>query len=93
MSEGMTYDEMAYSELVDACEEKDARIAELEDENGRLQGDGMHTCHDNCPRLACVQRRRIAELEGKIEFLQDITEKSVRGIIKRQNFETPDAWE
>jgi hypothetical protein len=25
---GMTYDEMAYSELIDACEEKDARIEE-----------------------------------------------------------------
>ena len=26
----MTYDEMAYGELIDACEEKDARIKELE---------------------------------------------------------------
>jgi hypothetical protein len=27
---GLTYDELAYSELIDVCEEKDARIEELE---------------------------------------------------------------
>ena len=34
-----------------------ARIAELESAD-------IHSCHDDCQRLACVQARRIAEMEA-----------------------------
>ena len=38
------------------------RIEALEAENERLTYNGIHTCHDECPRLPCVQRREIAQL-------------------------------
>jgi hypothetical protein len=38
--------------------EADALRAEVE----RLTYDGIHTCHDGCPRLPCVQRREIERL-------------------------------
>lgn len=31
--------------------------------------DGIHTCHDQCERIACVQRREIAELKRKYAWL------------------------
>ena len=34
-----------------------ARVAELESAD-------IHSCHDDCQRLACVQARRIAEMEA-----------------------------
>lgn len=41
-----------------------AAAAEVE----RLRLDGIHTCHDECPRIACVQRREIERLR-RIEQL------------------------
>ena len=32
--------------------------------------DGIHTCHDKCPRLACVQRREIERLTAEVEALR-----------------------
>ena len=29
--------------------------------------EGVHTCHDQCQRIACVQRREIDELKRKLE--------------------------
>ena len=58
-----------------------ARIADLEAEVESLQADGLHTCHSKCQRIACVQRRKIANLEtinAKLkacaEFYSDETE-------------------
>lgn len=39
------------------------QAAEIE----RLQLDGIHTCHANCPRTACVLRRRVVELQERLE--------------------------
>lgn len=45
--------------------EADALRAEVE----RLSYDGIHTCHDSCPRLPCVQRREIERLREVLEML------------------------
>ena len=51
-------------------------INALRAEVERLQADGIHSCHAECPRLACVQRREIerltAERDGLIETLRHI---------------------
>ena len=41
-----------------------ARIAELEGEVKRLDLNGIHTCHDECQRLPCAQRREIDALKA-----------------------------
>lgn len=45
-------------ELSAALNEAAGRIAALE-------ADGIHSCHDGCPRIACVQQRRISALEAE----------------------------
>ena len=37
--------------------------------------DGIHTCHDKCPRLACVQRREIERLTAEVEALRADAER------------------
>jgi len=32
----------------------------------RLFNDGIHTCHDQCPRFGCVQRREIESLRAQV---------------------------
>ena len=44
-----------------------ARIAELEREADYWKMDGVHSCYDECPRIACVQRRQIAAREADAE--------------------------
>jgi hypothetical protein len=53
------------------------RIAELEDEVERLDVGGVHSCHQHCKRTACVQRRRIDELEAELAPLINAGSKSV----------------
>ena len=45
-------------DLLNTTSQVDALRAEVE----RLSYDGIHTCHDDCPRLPCVQRREIERL-------------------------------
>ena len=45
-------------DLLNTTSQVDALRAEIE----RLSYDGIHTCHDGCPRLSCVQRREIEQL-------------------------------
>lgn len=45
------------------------RIEALQAKVDRLTYDGIHTCHDDCPRLPCVQRREIDALRGEIRRL------------------------
>lgn len=52
--------EVPLDEAADALE---AQAAEIE----RLTTEGVHTCHDQCQRLACVQGREIAELKQQLE--------------------------
>jgi HAMP domain-containing protein len=51
-----------FGEAADAIE---ALQAEVE----RLTYDGIHTCHDDCPRLPCVQRREIEALQAEVRHL------------------------
>jgi hypothetical protein len=48
-----------------ASEAADA-IAALQAEVERLTFDGIHTCHADCPRLPCVQRREIDALQAAL---------------------------
>jgi hypothetical protein len=53
-------------DLLNTTSQVDALRAEVE----RLSYDGIHTCHDGCPRLPCVQRREIERLrEALREFV------------------------
>jgi hypothetical protein len=51
--------------LTTAQAEAEALRAEIE----RLTYDGIHTCHDGCPRLPCVQRREIDALRAEVRHL------------------------
>jgi HAMP domain-containing protein len=53
---------IAMREAADAIE---ALQAEIE----RLTYDGIHTCHADCPRLPCVQRREIEGLRADVRHL------------------------
>ena len=63
------------------------RIEALTAEVQRLTYDGIHTCHAECPRLPCVQRREIealtkalidgaGELEGFVCYFDDMVKVS-----------------
>jgi hypothetical protein len=45
-------------------------IEGLQAEVERLTYDGIHTCHDDCPRLPCVQRREIDALQADVAELE-----------------------
>jgi phage terminase Nu1 subunit (DNA packaging protein) len=45
----------------------EAQAAEIE----RLTSDGIRTCHDDCPRLPCVQRREIDGLRADVRHLMN----------------------
>jgi hypothetical protein len=49
------------------------RIEALQAEIERLTFDGIHTCHDDCPRLPCVQRREIERLREALGRIAAIT--------------------
>jgi hypothetical protein len=51
-------------EAADAIE---ALLAEIK----WLTYDGIHTCHDDCPRLPCVQRREIDGLRADVRHLMN----------------------
>lgn len=36
--------------------------------------DDIHTCHDQCERIACVQRREIDELKRKLKVAKNALE-------------------
>jgi len=61
---------VGYSPLInpDGPEAADA-IEALQAEVERLTFDGIHTCHDDCPRLPCVQRREIDALRAENSML------------------------
>lgn len=41
------------------------------DEIERLDTNGIHSCHDECTRPMCVQRRRIEALEAALRWYAD----------------------
>lgn len=54
-----------YARYLEAADEIDRLRAEVE----RLTVDGIHSCHDQCPRIACVQRREIERLRAALTYL------------------------
>lgn len=49
-------------------DERDATIERLTRElKEQKEYGGIHTCHDHCTRIECVQRRRISALERALE--------------------------
>lgn len=46
------------------CEPKNAQIAELKARIEWLESGNIHTCHEKCQRLPCVQARTITELKA-----------------------------
>lgn len=67
--QAMTYNEDAFRALLalpDAADRLEAQAVEIE----RLTVDGIHTCHDQCARPACVLRRENTRLrEALTEIL------------------------
>jgi hypothetical protein len=53
------------------CREAADAIEALQAEIKRLTYDGIHTCHDDCPRLPCVQRREIERLRADVRHLMN----------------------
>ena len=53
--------------LFDRAEATD-RIEAAEAEVKRLTYNGIHTCHAECPRLPCVQRREIEALTAELAY-------------------------
>jgi len=53
----------------DTMREAADAIAALQAEIERLTYDGIHTCHADCPRLPCVQRREIEGLQAQVRHL------------------------
>ena len=47
------------------------RIEALQAQVERLTYDGIHTCHADCPRLPCVQRREIDGLQADVRHLRN----------------------
>ena len=37
-----------------------------------LEASKIHTCHDDCQRIECVQRRKIEELEAENKKLREV---------------------
>lgn len=59
-------DALDIAELINAAQPAATAITDLEAQVERLSGDGIHTCHDQCPRVACVLRREKADLEALV---------------------------
>lgn len=53
-------------QAADRIEAQAAEIRSLREQVEKLSNDGIHTCHDQCPRLACVQRREIESLREQV---------------------------
>ena len=55
--------------------EQATEIFLLEQENRKLRdelsGRGVHTCHDQCQRVACVQRREIVRLRVALSSVRN----------------------
>ena len=47
------------------------KIIELQKRIEKLEVNRIHTCHDQCQKIECVQRRRIEELEAENKKLRD----------------------
>lgn len=55
------------NDLADRIEAQAAEIRSLRTEIERREYDGIHTCHDQCQRAACVLRRENEALREQVE--------------------------
>lgn len=60
-----------YVPKADEVAELRAEIERLQKELDRRIVDGIHTCHDECPRLLCVARRENERLRQEVKSLMD----------------------
>lgn len=61
-----------------------ARAEAAEAEVQRLTYNGIHTCHAECPRLPCVQRREIEALTARAEAAEarnKVLEEALDGVM------------
>jgi hypothetical protein len=72
-----------HGHLARSCEicERDAEIVRLRAQVARLEADGIHSCHDDCPRLACVLGREKRAAEAEVErlraFIRDLVKADI----------------
>lgn len=58
------FDRVEQMTLTTAADRIEAQAAEIE----RLTINGIHTCHDECQRVPCMQRREIKHLKDILEI-------------------------
>lgn len=60
------FHEWATTTILELCSEIERLNAEQ-----KKRRDDIHTCHDQCERIACVQRREIDELKLHLNWIID----------------------
>lgn len=66
-SDGEIVVEPICEEIADHIEALQAEVERLQKQLDRRIVDGIHTCHDECPRLLCVERRENKRLREALE--------------------------
>jgi len=70
----------------DERDEAALALEALAGEVERLTTNGIHTCHDQCQRLPCVQGREIRALTAERDRLKAALEEIVRHEVSREQF-------
>jgi uncharacterized small protein (DUF1192 family) len=74
-------------EVHTALETLAKEVERLRAEVQRLDIAGIHSCHDDCQKLPCVQRREIDRLRAELAAAKAELEKLVKETIKRNGWE------
>lgn len=69
--------DISWSETGEWCAEAADEIERLTAELERRKYDGVHTCHAQCQRLACAQRREIEALTAQLAEARQIERAAV----------------
>ena len=71
-----------FAELRETFSEGDL-VWSLLDEVERLRTGSIHSCHDRCPRIECVQRREIERLRAALQLADEwLTMKFPNGVVE-----------
>lgn len=73
--------------LLDEVANLRTELAASREQIENLQTGRLHTCHENCQRVECRQRRRIAELEKDNDLLRRANSDVRRIALERDAFE------
>lgn len=68
-----------------------AEVERLRAEVQRLDIAGTHTCHDDCPKLPCVQRREIERLRAELADTENARD-SWRRVCEKETEAKHQAW-